>query len=329
MDARCYAYEPPGMLLTYEAAVYFDNFVLSTIFGDDMVPRCSRNSLEFLKLDVKHCLSTCQQPKYQVLGSALSNRFWNKRRKYRPRFSFKKPKWAIINNSNNNSSNNNQHQNTGTVTPDPAGNVEATSVAAAVAELERVSIELPELHQQQQPPVVMMSSPSLFVAGRILYIEKCRLWNDGKDGDLSWVNGQGNSSYSIFNRRASKTIDRVFTWNRKENNENNNNNTLHQQEHQVQIEEAEPQYGTHHFTTTHQHVHATTRNDIPITFLPKVEGKYAYCPRWAGREEFLTVIVSTSMVSDHWPLEILKQFELQPLGQELIAVQKLKKGLKP
>lgn len=39
--------------MTLEAANYFDNFVVSTVLGDDMVPRLSKNSMEHLKKEVK------------------------------------------------------------------------------------------------------------------------------------------------------------------------------------------------------------------------------------------------------------------------------------
>lgn len=47
------------------------------------------------------------------------------------------------------------------------------------------------------------------------------------------------------------------------------------------------------------------------------EGKYVYVPRWGKRHEFQQVIVSRSMLNDHWPFPFLKQFEEAPDGMPL------------
>lgn len=46
----------------------------------------------------------------------------------------------------------------------------------------------------------------------------------------------------------------------------------------------------------------------------KKDLKYVYVPRWAERHEFQQIIVSRSMISDHLPFSIFKQFEEAPPG---------------
>lgn len=46
----------------------------------------------------------------------------------------------------------------------------------------------------------------------------------------------------------------------------------------------------------------------------KKDRKYVYVPRWADRDEFQQIIVSTSMITDHLPFKVLKQFEESPFG---------------
>ncbi|KAJ3160997.1 hypothetical protein HK101_000851 [Irineochytrium annulatum] len=67
----CYAYEPPGCLLSARAAAHFEEFCTSVIMGDDIVPRIGKNSMELLKLDLARVIETCEVPKWRVFGSVL------------------------------------------------------------------------------------------------------------------------------------------------------------------------------------------------------------------------------------------------------------------
>ncbi|KAI8851540.1 Alpha/Beta hydrolase protein [Chytridium lagenaria] len=69
--ACCYAYEPPGCLLSSRAAKHFESFCTSVVMGDDIVPRTSRNSLEFLKSDLARLIGSCDVPKWRVFQSLL------------------------------------------------------------------------------------------------------------------------------------------------------------------------------------------------------------------------------------------------------------------
>ncbi|KAJ3102476.1 hypothetical protein HDU97_000558 [Phlyctochytrium planicorne] len=76
--ACCYAYEPPGCLLSARAAQHFESFCTSVVMGDDIVPRTSRNSMEFLKADLARLIANCDAPKWRVFQSV----FGEKRKRY-------------------------------------------------------------------------------------------------------------------------------------------------------------------------------------------------------------------------------------------------------
>ncbi|KAJ1553613.1 hypothetical protein HK405_007422 [Cladochytrium tenue] len=72
--ACCYAFEPPGCLVSAAVAEYLEPFCTSVVMGDDLVPRMSRNSMEMLKQDVIRQLRTCDHPKWRIFGSVLGAR---------------------------------------------------------------------------------------------------------------------------------------------------------------------------------------------------------------------------------------------------------------
>ncbi|KAJ3063839.1 hypothetical protein HDU98_000385 [Podochytrium sp. JEL0797] len=70
----CYAYEPPGCIVSRKAAQHFETFCTSVVMGDDVVSRLSRNTLEMLKLDIARHLANCDEPKWKVFGSVIGDR---------------------------------------------------------------------------------------------------------------------------------------------------------------------------------------------------------------------------------------------------------------
>lgn len=60
---RCFAFSPPGGLLSQAAARFTETFCLSVIVGDDLVPRLSLDTLESLKRQMVHELELCRHPK--------------------------------------------------------------------------------------------------------------------------------------------------------------------------------------------------------------------------------------------------------------------------
>ncbi|KAJ3112483.1 hypothetical protein HK100_002317 [Physocladia obscura] len=70
----CYAFEPPGCVVSARAAEHFDSFCTSIVMGDDVVARLSRNTLEMLKMDIARHLQNCEDPKWKVVGSVVGDR---------------------------------------------------------------------------------------------------------------------------------------------------------------------------------------------------------------------------------------------------------------
>ncbi|XP_069501724.1 diacylglycerol lipase-beta isoform X2 [Ambystoma mexicanum] len=64
---RCYAFSPPGGLLSKALADYSKNFIVSVIVGKDLVPRLSMPNMEDLKSRILRMVANCNKPKYQIL----------------------------------------------------------------------------------------------------------------------------------------------------------------------------------------------------------------------------------------------------------------------
>uniref|UniRef100_A0A2D4PJ10 Uncharacterized protein n=2 Tax=Micrurus surinamensis TaxID=129470 RepID=A0A2D4PJ10_MICSU len=66
-NMRCYAFSPPGGLLSKSLADYTKQFIVSVIVGKDIVPRLSMLNLEDLKRRIIRIVANCNKPKYQIL----------------------------------------------------------------------------------------------------------------------------------------------------------------------------------------------------------------------------------------------------------------------
>ncbi|KAM3591880.1 uncharacterized protein V6R79_008957 [Siganus canaliculatus] len=64
---QCYAFSPPGGLLSKALADYSKNFVVSVVLGKDLVPRLSIPNMEDLKKRILKIVSNCNKPKYRIL----------------------------------------------------------------------------------------------------------------------------------------------------------------------------------------------------------------------------------------------------------------------
>lgn len=64
---QCYAFSPPGGLLSKALADYTKNFVVSVVLGKDLVPRLSLPNMEDLKRRILKIVSNCNKPKYRIL----------------------------------------------------------------------------------------------------------------------------------------------------------------------------------------------------------------------------------------------------------------------
>ncbi|XP_051912411.1 diacylglycerol lipase-beta-like isoform X1 [Hippocampus zosterae] len=64
---QCYAFSPPGGLLSKALADYSKDFVVSVVLGKDLVPRLSLPNMEDLKRKILKIVSNCNKPKYRIL----------------------------------------------------------------------------------------------------------------------------------------------------------------------------------------------------------------------------------------------------------------------
>lgn len=64
---QCYAFSPPGGLLSQALADYSKDFVVSVVLGKDLVPRLSIPNMEDLKRRILQIVSNCNKPKYHIL----------------------------------------------------------------------------------------------------------------------------------------------------------------------------------------------------------------------------------------------------------------------
>ncbi|XP_035230504.1 diacylglycerol lipase-beta-like [Stegodyphus dumicola] len=70
-NLRCFAFSPPGGLLSLEAVKYSEDFVMSVTLGDDLVPRLSVPTVEDMKKKLLNCIVDCEQPKIRGLQPVL------------------------------------------------------------------------------------------------------------------------------------------------------------------------------------------------------------------------------------------------------------------
>ncbi|XP_035647680.1 diacylglycerol lipase-beta-like isoform X2 [Oncorhynchus keta] len=64
---QCYAFSPPGGLMSKALADFSKEFVVSVVLGKDLVPRLSYPNMEDLKRRILKIVSNCNKPKYRIL----------------------------------------------------------------------------------------------------------------------------------------------------------------------------------------------------------------------------------------------------------------------
>ncbi|KAL5018349.1 hypothetical protein ScPMuIL_004071 [Solemya velum] len=74
-DLMCFAFSPPGGLLSYDASLYCRDFVCSVVLGMDIVPRLALSTMEDLKARLLQAIRDCEMPKYKVLASGIWQAF--------------------------------------------------------------------------------------------------------------------------------------------------------------------------------------------------------------------------------------------------------------
>ena len=70
---NCFAFGPPGGLLSRTAWEISGDFVTSVVVGDDIIPRLSFNGYLHLRNQMKKALLSCKLPKHKVLATGLCN----------------------------------------------------------------------------------------------------------------------------------------------------------------------------------------------------------------------------------------------------------------
>jgi sn1-specific diacylglycerol lipase len=70
-DLTCYAYSPPGGLLSLEAAEYSRTFITSVVLGKDVVPRLGLHQMESLRFDLINAIQTCSLSKWRLIGGTI------------------------------------------------------------------------------------------------------------------------------------------------------------------------------------------------------------------------------------------------------------------
>lgn len=64
---RCFAFSPPGCVVSENALPATEQFVCSVVMGDDLVPRLSFQSMRHLKRALLNAIENCEQAKYEIL----------------------------------------------------------------------------------------------------------------------------------------------------------------------------------------------------------------------------------------------------------------------
>ncbi|KAH6590894.1 hypothetical protein BASA50_008895 [Batrachochytrium salamandrivorans] len=250
LSAICYAYEPPGGLISEEAVSIFESFCVSIVTGDDLVPRLCRNSMDILKTDVDRLINLCDDPKFRVFGSVLFNACSGPSEKTKFIINRLRRRHGIDTTENR---------------------------ADQLRQIRKDTRSLPTSWRQastedMQSEVVPTerTCPPMFMPGRILYIEKLR--------GFSPKHSEPSSSNDVTSNSLRRKSHR-----RKPGN--------------ASLMAIKQTISTH----LNQIKHRTK------------DYKYIYVPRWADKDEFQHIIISRSMMTDHSPFGVLREFDESPL----------------
>uniref|UniRef100_T1JB75 Diacylglycerol lipase-alpha n=1 Tax=Strigamia maritima TaxID=126957 RepID=T1JB75_STRMM len=70
-DLQCYAYSPPGGLLSMPAVEYTKSFITSVVVGKDVVPRIGLHQMESLRSDLINAIQRSTEPKWKVITQSM------------------------------------------------------------------------------------------------------------------------------------------------------------------------------------------------------------------------------------------------------------------
>ncbi|KAJ3055017.1 hypothetical protein HK097_000096 [Rhizophlyctis rosea] len=356
-DIHCYAFEPPGCLATTRLAKFMDQFVTSVVLGDDFIARLGRNSMEILKSDISRVLASCHVPKWQVFGGALGACCFPRYRKKRLRWEeVKDGQWRRLHKDDMeqivgrvrslprrwrrkmsvfiNEVEQKAEQvggaiqnavNTGRgTTPGPADSPlpeEGKEAAEADSATERASSSAPTLTPPPSTPITSTASSS------------------SSSPPLSSASSVSSTPTLVSRPQHNRTISTFTTFTASFDDLEAGpiapvvTPPLHLPGRILYIEKLRD-FGGHLDPTTISVSQSGTDpyaglgatdplRKIAIStktlryYERRKDRKYVYVPRWADRNEFQEIIVSRSMISDHSPWAILREFEGAPAGWPL------------
>ncbi|KAK6187867.1 hypothetical protein SNE40_005799 [Patella caerulea] len=74
-DLICYAFSPPGGLLSPNASQHAQDYICSVILGKDVIPRLGMPTMNKLKCQILKALAECRHPKYRILAGGCFRQF--------------------------------------------------------------------------------------------------------------------------------------------------------------------------------------------------------------------------------------------------------------
>ncbi|KAL4232804.1 hypothetical protein ACF0H5_007490 [Mactra antiquata] len=70
-DLHCYAYSPPGGLLSHECMEATKSYITSVVIAKDVVPRIGLHQMELLRTDLINIIKKSKNPKWKIIMKAL------------------------------------------------------------------------------------------------------------------------------------------------------------------------------------------------------------------------------------------------------------------
>ncbi|XP_073977437.1 inactivation no afterpotential E isoform X3 [Rhodnius prolixus] len=70
-DLQCFAYSPPGGLLSMPAVQYTKSFITSVVLGKDVVPRIGLHQMESLRADLINAIKRSRDPKWKTITCSV------------------------------------------------------------------------------------------------------------------------------------------------------------------------------------------------------------------------------------------------------------------
>uniref|UniRef100_A0A0A9W875 Diacylglycerol lipase-alpha n=1 Tax=Lygus hesperus TaxID=30085 RepID=A0A0A9W875_LYGHE len=70
-DLQCFAYSPPGGLLSMPAVQYTKSFITSVVLGKDVVPRIGLPQMESLRADLINAIKRSKEPKWKTIACSV------------------------------------------------------------------------------------------------------------------------------------------------------------------------------------------------------------------------------------------------------------------